>query len=142
MVNPLHFSKTGDLEFRVLADFLKANSSINCLKWGLSDHISTLFDVLRTITYITSIDLSVNQIMGLRAKDIADVLGTNTSITSSDLHLNYIGDEGAWAIVDALKNNTSVKKIDLQDNHISLGLKKKLKDFAQEKGIIITWIDY
>lgn len=138
MINPLHFSKTGALESRVLADFLKANSSINCLKWGVSDHISTLFDVLRTSTSITSIDLSLNQIMAPGAKDIADVLRTNTSITSIDLHSNCIRDEGAQAIVDALEKNTSVKEIDLRDNRISLGLKKKLKDLAQEKGIIIT----
>jgi len=81
--------------------------------------IIELASSLGTNTYITKIDLSVNQITNKGAKAIGKALETNTVITEIDLSGNQISHEGAEAIAKALETNNNIKRIYLNINQIS-----------------------
>jgi hypothetical protein len=141
---------------------LKENSSLKDLTvfrdfYELPSVVSTIADLLRVNTAITSLNIKCMNI-GIRgavsiseslkvnsslthlslshwcnAHAIADVLKENTRLTSINLANNNIKVKGAIAIADALKENTSLTSIDLRGNDIRDDGAVAIADALKEK---------
>lgn len=80
--------------------------------------LSTLCKALSSVSTVTEVDLSYNNIGNDGAIAFADLLRKNTSIQFVSLAHNNIGPEGARAIADALMLNMTVVSISLRGNPI------------------------
>ncbi|XP_078463919.1 leucine-rich repeat-containing protein 34 isoform X1 [Lampetra planeri] len=69
--------------------------------------------------WLTSLDLSLNDIGPRGAKALGQVLQTNRSLRSLNLAGNKVGEEGGVSLATALQTNVSLRSLDL--HHCDLG---------------------
>ncbi|CAE7448473.1 NLRC3, partial [Symbiodinium necroappetens] len=106
--------------WKALADMLRSNATITCLKLGFNDIgddlTKALAEALATNGTVTSVDLRGCNITSEGCKGLAKALKTNGSITTLDLRQNIILSGGLKAFAEALTTNRTITTINLDYN--------------------------
>ena len=118
----LENSKLSDPDVVILADALKANTTITSLHLSFNaicdGGVAALADALIINSSLRVLNLGTNRILGPGASALAVALKCNSTLTELSMPFNNILDSGAAALADALKCNTSLSRLDFSFNHI------------------------
>ena len=80
--------------------------------------ISSLCDIIKQSTSLTTVNLRYNKIGDVVASAVAEAIKQSNSRTTVNLSDNWIGGYGASAIAEAIKQSKSLSVIDLSHNLI------------------------
>ncbi|HJD55253.1 MAG TPA: hypothetical protein LFW21_01065 [Rickettsia endosymbiont of Pyrocoelia pectoralis] len=105
-------NQIGDEGTKLIADSLKANSTL------------------------TTLDLGINQIGAKGVKLIADSLKVNSTLTKLDLVINKIKDEGAKLIANSLEVNSTLTNLCLVGNKIGDATLKTINEYLKKNKTI------
>ncbi|KAF9176809.1 hypothetical protein BGZ51_009621 [Haplosporangium sp. Z 767] len=134
----------GGKEFGILAEALKANSTLTTLnlKWdSIGDNgAQALSEALKANSTLTILSLERNSIESNGAQALSEALKANSTLTTLDLGCNSIGDNGAQALSEALRTNSTLTTLSLDRNSIGDNGVQALSE-ALKANSILTALD-